>query len=66
MSGCSAFHIRADLDCAWAAPIRFSEETKAWLGALEWPETAFADFKQIADHNELYGRFCGTGESGSP
>lgn len=44
--------------CSWSAPITFTEDTKQWLGGLDWPEAAYADFNQIGDHNELYGRYC--------
>lgn len=66
LSGCSAFRIRADLDCAWAKPIRFSDETKSWLDGLLWPEAAYPDFRQIADHNELFERFCGAPREDDP
>ena len=45
-------------ECFWTEPIRFDPATKEWLGGLEWPPTAQADFNKIGDHNELRERFC--------
>lgn len=45
-------------ECAWAEPIVFQQETKEWLEGEDWPDTAYADFDQIGDHNELHDRFC--------
>lgn len=45
-------------DCTWVEPIEFADETKDWLGGLDWPQSAYADFNQIGDHNALHGRFC--------
>lgn len=45
-------------ECSWAEPIRFQQTTKDWLGSLEWPQSAYADFNKIGDHNELHQRFC--------
>ena len=43
-------------DTSWVKPIRFHPETLAWLEGLEWPETAYEDFDQIAKHNEKVQR----------
>lgn len=45
-------------ECSWAEEIRFSDETKDWLQGLDWPQSAYADFDKIGDHNELHQRFC--------
>lgn len=45
-------------ECFWTEPIRFDPATKEWLGGLDWPPTAQADFSKIGDHNELRERFC--------
>ncbi|MCH8347379.1 MAG: hypothetical protein IH901_02605 [Proteobacteria bacterium] len=58
LSACSGIRVKVATDCAWAEEIRLSSETKEWLDGLEWPESAFEDFKKIGDHNELYSKFC--------
>jgi hypothetical protein len=45
-------------DCQWADEIRFRPETKQWLLGLNWPQSAYADFNQIGDHNELWETYC--------
>lgn len=45
-------------ECSWSAPIKFETETKEWLADLDWPDTAYKDFDQIGDHNQLYDRNC--------
>lgn len=45
-------------ECSWAEPIEFAPETKQWLSGQEWPPSAYADFNQIGDHNELHQRHC--------
>jgi hypothetical protein len=45
-------------ECSWAEPIRFDPKTKEWLGGLDWPQSAYADFNKIGDHNELYVKYC--------
>ena len=58
LTACS-IPVRVDVDCAWARPIRFSEATKAWLGALvPWPDHVRADLDKIAKHNEKHGALC--------
>ena len=56
-TGCSFMRDAPD-ECVWTAPIEFSDETKEWLGSEDWPDSAFEDFNQIGDHNELYRRNC--------
>ena len=66
LTGCS-IPVTAMIDCAWAKPIRFSEETKAWLHTFYddhgrplpmTPETLAADLAKVAKHNEKYEEFC--------
>lgn len=45
-------------ECLWTEEILFREDTKDWLMGLDWPTTAYADFNQIGDHNELYRTYC--------
>lgn len=45
-------------ECTWAEEIPFQPETKQWLEGLDWPPTAYEDFEQIADHNDLHERYC--------
>lgn len=45
-------------ECSWSDPIEFSDETKEWLAEQDWPESAYDDFNQIGDHNELHEQFC--------
>lgn len=45
-------------ECLWTDEIRFQPETKQWLMGLSWPVTAYADFNQIGDHNELWETYC--------
>ena len=49
-------------DMTWVQPIEFSKETKEWLGSLEWPQAAYADFDKIRKHNEKLRRIR-SGES---
>ncbi|MAF95886.1 MAG: hypothetical protein CMM60_09070 [Rhodospirillaceae bacterium] len=59
MTACS-IPVSVDVDCAWARPIKFSEPTKAWLGALSpWPGHVREDLIKIARHNEKHRTFCG-------
>lgn len=46
-------------DLTWVQPIEFSKETKEWLGSLEWPQSAYADFDKIRKHNEKLRRIKG-------
>jgi hypothetical protein len=46
-------------ECSWSAEIRFEDETKNWLGGLDWPDSAYEDFDKIGDHNELRRKYCG-------
>jgi hypothetical protein len=39
-------------DTSWVKPIIFHDETLEWLESLDWPDTAYEDFDQIAKHNE--------------
>jgi hypothetical protein len=49
----------SDVDpCSWVRPIEFSDETKAWLEAIDWPTSAYADFNQIGDHNDKVREIC--------
>lgn len=45
-------------ECSWSRQIEFEDETKEWLKGLEWPQSAYEDFDEIGDHNELHGRYC--------
>lgn len=48
-------------DCSWADRISFEDETIDWLGGLpHWPDTAYEDFGEVGDHNELHDKYCGT------
>lgn len=49
---------RTVYECAWAERIDASDETKEWLGGLEWPPSAYAFFNDVGDHNELVERYC--------
>ena len=53
--GCSSARGTPD-DLLWVQPIEFSKETKEWLGSLEWPSSAYADFDKIRKHNEKMKR----------
>lgn len=46
------------VECVWTEEIRFHPGTKEWLAGIDWPATAYADFNQIGDHNELRQLFC--------
>jgi hypothetical protein len=50
-------------DLSWVQPIEFSKETKEWLGSLEWPQSAYADFDKIRRHNEKIRRIKGVATS---
>lgn len=39
-------------DLVWLQPIEFSKETKEWLGGIEWPKEAYADFDKISKLNK--------------
>lgn len=54
-TGCSSTRGSPD-DLLWVQPIEFSKETKEWLGSLEWPQSAYADFDKIRKHNEKLKR----------
>jgi len=57
-TGCNPTRSVPD-DLLWVQPIEFSEETKEWLGSLEWPQSAYADFDKIRKHNEKLKRIKG-------
>lgn len=48
------------VDSSWVKPILFHTQTKDWLAGLEWPQTAYEDFDQIAKHNQKYYEITGT------
>jgi len=58
LGACSGIRVKVATDCVWAEEIKISDQTKTWLEVLEWPESAYQDFKKIGDHNELYSKFC--------
>lgn len=63
--GCSSARGTPD-DLSWVQPIEFSKETKEWLGALEWPQSAYEDFDKIRKHNEKLKRIKEHTQQASP
>lgn len=57
-TGCDSARGTPD-DLVWLQPIEFSKETKEWLGGLEWPPSAYADFDKIRKFNEKLKRIKG-------
>lgn len=49
--GCNSSRGTPD-DLVWLQPIEFSKETKEWLGGLNWPPSAYADFDKIVKLNK--------------
>lgn len=56
LPGCNE-HLRAS-ECATFSKIEFEQETKDWLGGLEWPETAYGDFNEVRSHNTKWEQRC--------
>lgn len=50
-TGCDSSRGTPD-DLVWLQEIHFSEETKVWLGSLDWPQSAYVDFDKIAKLNK--------------
>ncbi len=59
-AGCSA---KAQPDpCAWVRPIRFTQESKAWLleHQTDMPASLAADLEQVARYNDKVNAICGS------
>lgn len=45
--------------CDWVRAVQFTQETKEWLLSLvPWPDSALADFDQIAKQNDIIRANC--------
>lgn len=58
LSGCSLHTAPLTDPCGWVREITFTQPTKEWLAAQDWPESATLDFKQIVIHNETVKALC--------
>lgn len=58
LSGCAGIKVKVDSTCSWAEPIKISDETLDYLIRPEAPDTVIGEMNAIADHNDLYQRFC--------
>jgi len=58
LSSCTGIRVKVATDCSWAEPIEISDETLDFLVVDDSPPQVVDELNAIADHNDLYERFC--------
>jgi len=58
LSSCTGIRVKVTTDCSWAEPIEISDETLDFLVVDDSPPQVVDELNAIADHNDLYERFC--------
>lgn len=58
LSSCAGIRVKVATDCAWAEPIDISDEVVDYLTEDESPYDVVDFMNDLADHNDLYDRFC--------
>jgi len=58
LQGCAGIKVKVDSTCSWAEPINVTDEVIDYLESNDSPEGAIALMNEIADHNELYSKYC--------
>jgi len=55
---CAGIRIKVDSTCSWAELIVISDETLDFLVVDGSPSQVIDELNTIADHNELYKKYC--------
>ena len=58
LNGCAGIRVKVATDCSWAEPIEPSENVLNWLEDQDWPVGMGVFLNRVADHDELYDRWC--------
>ena len=58
LSSCTGIRVKVATDCSWAEPIDPSAAIIDYLVADESPDDVVDFINDIADHDDLYERFC--------
>ena len=58
LTACAGIRVKVATDCSWAEPIEISNETLDYLIRDEAPRAVVDELNDIADHNDLYKKFC--------